>query len=267
MSVTLLISALKASNEKLIETMKVTDDAVLINQCDNEATGEIKTSNGIVKVVETTTRGVGISRNLALDNAFGDVVLFADDDIVYKDGYASLIQREFDAHPEADGIFFNFEVDEARKTYYNTGFARVTWRNSGRFPTFALAMRLSSIQRKNLRFSPLFGGGAKYSCGEDSLFIKDALKSGLKLYTSPTVLGTEVPRPSTWFNGYTDKFFKDRGVLYTYLYGALATPLAIRFWLRHKQEMCKNISSKAALKLILSGIKEGRRVKKGKNEF
>ena len=65
----------------------------------------------------------------------------------------------------------------------------------------------------------LFGGGAKYSAGEDSIFLKSCLDNGLKIYAVPYALAfLNDDRPSTWFNGYTDKYFFDKGVLYSCLY-------------------------------------------------
>ena len=103
----------------------------------------------------------------------------------------------------------------------------------------------------------LFGGGAKYSNGEDSLFIKDCLNAGMKIKAMPVNLGREIPRPSTWFHGYTEKFFYDRGVLYVYLYGMMAKPFAMRFMLKHKSKLKntpESISYKKAVDAIMRGI-------------
>ena len=102
----------------------------------------------------------------------------------------------------------------------------------------------------------MFGGGAKYSNGEDSLFLLECLKKGFRVYALPIEIGKEVPRPSTWFNGYTEKFFFDRGVLYYYLYGKLRHLMAIRFLLAHKGVMCQEIPVKKAFELMCAGMKE-----------
>ena len=78
-----------------------------------------------------------------------------------------------------------------------------------------------------------WGGGARDSNGEDSLFLHDCLKKGLHIYADTAVLGREVYRESTWFHGYNEKFFADRGVLYHHLYGALAGLSAMRFLVVH----------------------------------
>ena len=107
---------------------------------------------------------------------------------------------------------------------------------------------------KNLTFSLLFGGGAKYSNGEDSLFLRDCLKAGLKLYATDVVIGKEEAGESTWFFGYNQKFFYDRGVLYHYLYGKMAKIWGLRFLLKNKSVMCKEIPFKQAYGYLKDGI-------------
>lgn len=262
MKLELLISALKADPDKLTESMNLASDAVLVNQCEVDDYAEKSIPQGLVRVYSSTERGVGNSRNKALYSAKDEIVLFSDDDIVYTDDYAELVIKEFEDHPEADGIFFNFRVDESRRTYCNEEFAPVTLRGSGRYPTYSLAVKRTKVTENNIRFSPLFGGGAPYSCGEDSLFIMDCLKAGLKLYKSPVFLGQEVLRESTWFKGYTEKFFFDRGVLYPFLYGRFAALLGARFIFKHKNEMCKEIKPLKAYSLLLKGIKKGKELVK-----
>lgn len=264
MRLEVLISAVNADAGLLIEKMNITSDAVLINQSGRNSAGEVSVKNGKVRVFSYDEKGVGLSRNRAIENAKGDILLFADDDIVYDSDYEEKVLKEFEKHPEADGIFFNVEVNERRRTYWNKGYDRVHLTNAGRYPAYSIAVRKNALDRSQVKFSLLFGGGAKYSCGEDSLFIKDMLNAGLELYKTETKIGREEERPnseSTWFSGYNEKFFKDRGVLYAFLYGALAKPFAVRFVYAKKEVMCNEIKPKDALKLMFEGIKEGKNLK------
>ena len=52
-----------------------------------------------------------------------------------------------------------------------------------------------------------------YSSGEDSLFIRDAFRKGLKMYSCPTVIAKVKQEESSWFKGYTQKYFVDKGIL------------------------------------------------------
>lgn len=259
MKLELLISAVNAEPEKLIEKMKVTSDAVLINQCGKEG----KDTIGRVRVFSYAERGVGNSRNRAIENAKGDILLFSDDDIVYDEGYEETVLREFGEHPEADALFFNVRVCEERRTYWNEDYRRVHIWNGGRYPAYSIAVRRDSLNKAKVNYSTYFGGGAKYSCGEDSLFIKDCLKSGMKMYRTTVEIGEEEKREngeSTWFNGYDEKYFFDRGVLYAKLYGMLAGLMGLRYVYAKKSVMCNDIPWKKAYKLLKKGIREGKKL-------
>jgi len=257
MKLEVLISAVNADAESLINKMNISSDAILINQCGVDGEEKLHKETGVIRVINCNEKGVGVSRNKAIENADGDILLFADDDIEYRDDYVNTVLQEFEGHPEADALFFNVSVCEERRTYYNEDFRRVHIWNGGRYPAYSIAIRKTTLDKSGVRFSTLFGGGAKYSCGEDSLFIRDCLKAGVKMYRTTALIGREAPRDggeSTWFSGYNEKFFYDRGVLYHYLYGALAPAMGFRFVFTKRKEMCRDIKWTKAYRLLLKGI-------------
>ncbi len=260
MAVQLLVSCMYKNIQELADKMHIAGPAIIVNQCDEEKTDHFYFDSVQVDAYWRKERGVGRSRNLALSKADRDICLFSDEDIVYVDGYTELIEAEFAAHPEADGILFQVEVDPARKTYQNDEWGKVSFLNCGRYPAYSMAFRREKLQETGVKFSLLFGGGAPYSNGEDSLFISQLIRAGLQIYKSPVCIGEEIPRPSTWFTGYHEKFFFDRGVLYHFLYGAMAPVWGLRFAFCKRKEMCRDIPWRQAYKLILAGIKEGKQV-------
>ena len=155
-------------------------------------------------------------------------------------------------------IVFNITVEEARRTYHITERKRVHWYNCGRYGAVSFAIRRDSLLASGVTFSLLFGGGAKYSNGEDSLFLKEFMDKGYRVYTAPVTIGREEAGESTWFAGYNQKFFHDRGVLYHYLYGRLAVAMSLRFLLAHKAKLCENVSVKQAYGWMRDGIAEGK---------
>ena len=253
-----LAAAVNKKPELLAQDMNLQTDAVIVNQCDREASEAFSYRDRTIRVFSRKERGVGLSRNMALSHAEGSIVLFSDEDIRFYDGYEKQVLSAFQDNPAADVITFNFKVDERRATYYNKEVRPIRWHNYGRYPTYSVAAKLDSLREKGIAFSLLFGGGAKYSNGEDSLFLHDCLKKGLHLYTSTEEIGEEVYRESTWFKGYNEKFFTDRGVLYAFLYGRLARLMALRFLLAHKTVMCGEKTPAEAYRLMKKGIKLGR---------
>jgi len=236
--------------------MNIRSDALVINQCDHFGYEEFSRQGHLIRAFSLRERGVGLSRNSALMRAEGDICLFADEDIRYVDDYAGKVLGEFERHPEADLLFFNVDVCEARRTYQNRDYGRVRLYNCGRYPAYSIALRREAAHKKNVWFSLLFGGGARYSNGEDSLFIRDCISRGMRAYKTPVVIGREEERESTWFSGYHEKFFYDRGVLYAHLYGRLARAMALRFLLKHRALMCREIPVRKAYGLMCRGVRE-----------
>lgn len=258
MTFQILVAAMNSDARTLAEKMNISSDAIIINQCDRYDFQSLQHKGNVIDFYSFQERGVGLSRNNALLRADHDISLFSDCDIIFYDDYEKKVCDEFASHPEADLIFFNFDVCDERRTYHTEHFKKVSWFNCGRYPTFAMAVRTAKIHANNITFSLLFGGGAKYSNGEDSLFIQDCLKKGLKAYASDVTLGREEDTPSTWFHGYNEKFFTDRGVLYSHLYGRMALPFAYRFLLKHKSIFNESISKKDAWRFIRQGIQIGK---------
>lgn len=267
----ILVSAVNKHPEELPVKMNIQTDAVIVDQIIGEEAEStfgdglpteksIKHVNHDIKVLMRREKGVGLSRNTAMEASDPEmeIIQFGDDDIVYDAGYAEKIIDEFEAHPEADIILFNVKAQEGRETYWNENFSRVTWRNYGRYPAYAICARRQKLMESGIRYSLLFGGGAPHMNGEDSLFLHDCLKSGLKLYRTPVVIGHENAGESTWFKGYTDKFFYDRGVLYHFLYGKMATILGFRYLFKNRRIMCSEKGLFKSFLLLVKGVKYGK---------
>lgn len=266
LSVQVLVSSVNQDVKALAEKMKIETDAVIVNQCEGYEYREWHTEPGRIQSFGMAERGVGLSRNTALLHARADICLFSDEDIVLEKGYEDIVREAYRQNPGADMILFNVRVSPERRTYWNERVKRVRWYNYGRYPAYSISGKLEALRRANVHFSLLFGGGAKYSNGEDSLFLKDCLKAGMRIYAVPACIGEEVLRESgesTWFHGFTEKFFKDRGVLYYYLYGKLAGLFAFRFLYKNKKEMCVKTPIRRAYRLMEEGIRSQKRLKKG----
>ncbi len=255
MKVEVLASVMNCDLERIAQRMRLDSDAVIINQCDRYGYEETEWRGHRLRFFSCAQRGVGRSRDTAILLADSDICLFSDGDIVYEDGYERLILEEFERMPEADMILFNIEVEEDRRTYHIDGRRRVRWYNCGRYGAVSFAVRRDSLLESGVTFSLLFGGGARYSNGEDSLFLKEFLHKGYRVMTAPVTIGREDAGKSSWFDGYHKKFFYDRGVLYHFLYGKLALPMALRFLLAHREKMCSEVGLRQAFSWMRQGIR------------
>lgn len=256
MTLELLVSAMNKEPLDLAKEMHIDSDALIVSQGEDYVYEEIPYKGHRIRYYSMAERGVGLSRNHVLMRAQADVGLFADEDIVYVKDYEKLVLEAFRDHPQADMLLFNVKASPGRETYHIEQFGRVRTYNCGRYPTYSFAVKVEAVRRRNITFHLYFGGGARYSNGEDSLFIQECIRKGMKVYRVPVTIGQERTRESTWFKGYNKKFFYDRGVLYHYLYGRLAGLMAARFIWAHRENMCKDVSPRQAFSWMGEGIRE-----------
>lgn len=252
-----LVAAMHQQDTSLAQKMNITCGAIIANQADrNEVVDD-----GPVRMITTDTRGVGLNRNIALLAATADIVLFSDDDVIFYDGMAEGVLQAFRDQPRADVLIFglditrNGEVTERRRVKNQ----RMRVWNAMRYGTCRMAVRRSALVRENILFNQNFGGGCPFSSGEDSLFLKACFDKGLKVYGSEHVLGACAKDSSTWFQGFHEKYFYDKGVLMRYLFPRIPRLMALYFAVRFKRETALSVGKR--IRLMLTGVREGKRMR------
>lgn len=228
MKIEVLVAAMFQNDTSLYQKMNLQTDAIIINQSDENDVQLHKINNNIVKLFSYTQRGVGRSRNSALLNANADICLLADEDMVYVDGYDKIVEEAFNKYPKADVIFFDVDGNDVdRPIDWIRKEGRMSIIDANKFGAPKIAFRLKKIQEKNIWFSILFGGGAKYGSGEDSIFISDLFKKHLKVYGCKKKIASFDRSTSSWFDGYNEKYYFDKGALYGHIWGVMARFVAI----------------------------------------
>lgn len=259
MRLQVLVSTMNQTDFSLPERMNLQSDAIVINQCDRHDHEVIRFRNHRIQYYSFSERGIGLSRNTGLMRADADICLFGDDDVTYVDGYNDMIIQAFEDNPSADILFFNVaSTNPARPLHMSRKSERVRWYSCLRYGAVRIAARTHRLRETNMHFSMLFGGGAKYSAGEDSLFIFEALRKGLKAYACPLTIGVAKQEDSTWFKGYDDAYFFDRGVLYACLSNKLAALFCMQYALCHRKAYSGQMRMGTAFRLMMEGVSEQR---------
>lgn len=250
MKLELLVSTLNQDPKKLIKKMNIQTDAIIVCQCDKNFYDEVKVDRGLVKIYYFNERGVGLSRNCCLDRSSGDILLFVDDDEILVDNYDQIILNEFNKKQKYDIIFFNLLKEN--KKIFDCQNRKVKKFNSLKYGTASLCVKRNKVLAHNIHFSLLFGPGSKYCCGEDSIFIYDALSKGFKAYASDLCIATLDDRDSSWFKGYNEKYYYDKGALFRKLHGSLSLLFCLIYLVRHKNEKT-DLSLRERLNLMKNG--------------
>lgn len=217
-SIQVLVSTMNQQDYSLLDKMNIQSDAIVINQANRDGLEIFEYKGHWIKWINMSQRGIGISRNTALMNSSADIILFADDDIEYVDRYVENVVNAFADYSSADVICFNINLVNSSKNIgghrNNTKNKKLHFYNSMRYGATLIAARRKILWRERIYFSLLFGGGAEFSSGEDSLFIKDCHNSKLQVYSNVFCLGNVDDSKSSWYKGIDDKFFEDRGRVY-----------------------------------------------------
>ncbi|MBR6568075.1 MAG: glycosyltransferase [Clostridia bacterium] len=257
MNLQLLVVTMNQNDFSLVEKMNIRCDAVIANQSYNNGFSQTETGYGKVTMVTTHTRGVGLNRNIALLASEADILLFADDDLVYNDDMPQKVTEAFENNPEADVIIFSICIlKDGKITERRNKCGRLHLWNSMRFGTYAIAVRRKPIIDNNITFNQCFGGGCDFSAGEDSLFLKACFDCGLKVFSDNYILGSCCKDTSSWFKGYNEKYFYDKGVLVRKLFPKSAYIMALYFGAYFKRET--DIGLLKRLSLVYRGVNAGK---------
>jgi len=214
MNIQVLVATMNQEDYSLLKKMNIQSDVIVGNQCDKNSIEQFEYNGHSAIYLNFAEYGVGLNRNNALMRATGDICLFADDDMVYVNGYVKIVESAFEDHPAADVIIFNL-IEPIVTRYVIKRDKRVGYFDYLRYGAARIAVRLSSIRKNGIYFNQCFGGGTIHCHGEDNIFLTDCLNAGLKIYAVPIEIAelTE-ERISTWNIGYNKKYLKDQGELY-----------------------------------------------------
>ena len=139
-----------------------------------------------VTVCHLEGRGLSRNRNNCIDHATADICLIADDDCRYRQEWLNNVIQTFVANPGVDIATFRDNNGIAPNYPHATMDLRSKCRNYYA-TSFEIAFCRSSVQG-HLHFNEMFGLGAPVlHCGEEEIFIHDALKLGLKCRFFPVV--------------------------------------------------------------------------------
>ena len=95
MTFQLLVAAMHKNPIELAKEMRLQSDAIIVSQGEEYAYSEENYEGHTIRYFAMAERGVGLSRNTSLLRAEADIALFADEDIVYDDGYEQKVLEEY----------------------------------------------------------------------------------------------------------------------------------------------------------------------------
>lgn len=263
MNLEVLISCMNQQNMKIAEMTGIQTDALIINQCpQSEILNEIKSDQNTsgrqnktlvnIRMLNTNTRGLSKSRNLAIQHAVGDVCLLCDDDEQLDSSYEDTILNAYAELPDADIICFRISNQPSRLTQKTQ---RLTQWTAMRIASWQITFRRESILKRGIQFDENMGAGTGNGGGEEVKFLRDCIKAGLKSYYVPKSIGTVEQTDSTWFRGFNRDFFYKRGITNRYMLGLPVSILYAAYYTMVKRDLYKEyVTPWQSFKYTLDGI-------------
>ena len=281
MRLQVLLSAMNLKDESYVDSLNITSDAVVVNQCSRQSpyADTVRDPSGIVNpslsierirrkningdshevvFIESSERGLSRSRNMAIEKAGADICILCDNDVEYVPGYDRIILRAFEKHRDADVLVFYIRRPEKPVPNYSRE-KRMGYLSVLKIFSPEIAFRRESI--KDIRFDTNFGAGARFQMGEENIFLYDCLKKGKKIYYIPLRIASLRKEKSTWFKGYDRDFFIARGANYAAMIPFFPELLILQFAVRKYSLYKDSTSFVNAVKFMLEGKKEWKKVR------
>lgn len=256
MTLEVLLSAMYLENYHYIDSLNITGNCVVINQCDKNSKQIVEENGRHITYIETTERGLSKSRNMAIENSKADICIFCDNDVEYQKEYERLILNEHKNHPEYDIIVFHVESHIHPVPCYPHS-QRIYYLTSGRLHSVEITFKRDRL--RGIRLNERIGAGTKYQMGEENAFLYECLRQGLKIYYVPKKIAQLRNEPSTWNNGFNQDFFISRGASFDAMSSRMSFFLIVQYALR-KYKLYKNqVTFTHAFRYMLAGRKAYRK--------
>jgi glycosyltransferase involved in cell wall biosynthesis len=133
-----------------------------------------------IRVINSREFGLSKSRNLAIENATGDILVIADDDIEYLPGFDKTILKAYETYPEASLISFQFLDEKGKLAKLYPRYTGYISSNKRPLSSVEISIRREDIIQNEIWFDKRFGLGTSLPCSEEQLFKQDIIIQGLK---------------------------------------------------------------------------------------
>jgi len=161
---------------------------LIINQVQNET--DLSSGYPNIRVINSFEKGLSKSRNLALENAAGKILLISDDDVVFKNRFVPKIIDAYNKHPNAAVIKF------CALKFNNKSLDKYSVHSESTLNTFdilntssiELTLNAAQVDFRKYRFDENFGLGGIFEMGEEAVFLSNLKKDGKKLIFEPQII-------------------------------------------------------------------------------
>ena len=143
-----------------------------------------------VRVINSFEKGLSRSRNLALKNAKGKIVLIADDDVVYKKDFDDKIVQAYNQFGNKAVISFSIEKPNGLlfKKYLPNAKMNLSLMELFNVLSIEISINKSVLDKFGVTFDENFGLGSRFEMGEEAVFLSDVKNQNQRIAFVPNVI-------------------------------------------------------------------------------
>ena len=212
------------------------------------------------RILAVNERGLSKSRNRAIAMLTADIGMLCDDDIGLPDDAPERVARAFVRHPDADVILFPvLDPDSGSLTYLPPP---RWWPRSQRILSACsvqIAFRREAVHGKGVRFDERFGFGTKFPSAEETIFLTNALRAGLRIEWDEVPVAIH-PLESSGRDYADPVLAKAKGAALARMFGRAAPLWILAFAVRSWPQYRRHLSPLGYSREMLSGAREFWRV-------
>lgn len=143
---------------------------LIVNQSENQL---LSSDYKNIRIINSKEVGLSKSRNLALKNSKGKLLLITDDDVVFKPNFTESILQGFHTL-SSDFICFRYEKNNRlAKNYPTKQQENISWARLLSTTSFEIALKREVLLEKSILFDVHFGINAPFGMGEETIFLAD----------------------------------------------------------------------------------------------
>ncbi|OAB25708.1 Glycosyl transferase family 2 [Flavobacterium fryxellicola] len=145
-----------------------------------------------IRIVNSFEKGLSKSRNTGIKNAKGKIVLIADDDEVFKEGFENTILEAYNKYPEAVSICFALEDFNGflLKKYPSKTKLQLSFLDICSILSIEISFKKATFDQLNSMFDTNFGLGSPFMMGEEAIFLSDWKQQKQIVISVPKVIAS-----------------------------------------------------------------------------
>lgn len=238
---------------EIIQKSNLSDvPALVINQTDTLKDTLYNDANNHRRL-DTCTRGLSVSRNMAIRESHAEICLLCDDDERFIDNLEKVILKTYNHYPNADIICFSLDCPGTKMP---KRIKKINYISALKITSWQVSFRRERVLEKELSFDTRFGSGTPIGSGEENIFLYDAIKSGLTVLYVPIHIGTVIPSESKWFNDFSKLSFENHGKKAKRLMGPFAGGIYCMYFALSKHKRYKDkVTILDAIHQMAKGLK------------